>query len=49
MTERSDAPEDTPAKPAPPEETAAPALPPGLWVTALIAVVILLLAAYAWT
>lgn len=47
MTDRSDAPADTPEGPAPPEETAARALPPGVWVTGLIAVVILILAAFA--
>lgn len=45
MSDRPDAPEHSPA---PPEETAARALPPDVWVSGLIALVILLLAAFAW-
>ena len=49
MTDRPDVPEQTPEDPAPPEEEAVRALRPGIWVSGLIALVILLLAAFAWT
>ena len=49
MTDRPDAPEDTPEGSASPEDSAGPGLPPGVWVPGLIALVILLLAAFAWT
>ncbi len=46
MTDRPDAPNDTAANATPPEETATRALPPAVWVTGLIALMLLLLAVF---
>jgi hypothetical protein len=46
MTDRPDAPNDTAANASPPEETATRALPPAVWVTGLIALMLLLLAVF---
>jgi hypothetical protein len=46
MTDRPDAPNDTAANATPPEETAAKALSPAVWVTGLIVLVLLLLAIF---
>jgi hypothetical protein len=47
MTDRNDPPNDTEAAPPPPEAPAAAALPPTVWVTGLIGLVLLLLAIFA--
>ena len=47
MTDRPDAPEKDLPEPAATAETAAPALPPRVWVTGLIVLVVLLLAGFA--
>lgn len=46
MTDQPDAPEDTAANKPPPEVAATDALPPAVWITGLIVLVILLLAAF---
>ncbi len=46
MTDQPDAPEDTAADKPPPEAAATDALPPAVWVTGLIVLVILLLAVF---
>jgi hypothetical protein len=46
MTSRDDAPQDNAGASAPPEVTEAGALPPAVWVTCLIVVVLLLLAVF---
>jgi hypothetical protein len=49
MTSRDDAPQETAGVSAPPEATEAGALPPAIWVTCLIVLVLLLLAAFGVT
>jgi hypothetical protein len=46
MTDRPDAPKDIAANPSPPEEETAKALPPAVWITGLILLVLLLLAIF---
>jgi len=46
MTDQPDAPDDTAAKPSPPEKEPK-ALPPAVWVTGLIVLVLLFLAIFA--
>ncbi len=46
LTDQPDAPENTAANKPPPEAAATDALPPAVWVTGLIVLVILLLAVF---
>jgi len=46
MTDQPDAPNDTSANATPPEETAAKALSPAVWVIGLIVLALLLLAVF---
>ncbi len=46
MTDQPDAPKDTAANASPPEEAATRALPPAVWVTGLIVLMLLLLAVF---